>query len=75
VRLRSGDGDLKYVYQRGLVAFPTMAVVLASPGNWLESEASNADYRKVLHGLPPSGRDVGRSRVFDLLDKGKDKGG
>ena len=60
-----------------------MAVVLASPGNWLGSKESTVDYTKVLHGeqyltlhrpLPPSGTVVGRGRIVDLLDKGKDKG-
>ena len=41
------------------------------------------DYTKVLHGeqyltlhrpLPPAGKVVGRGRIVDLLDKGKDKG-
>jgi len=76
-------GDLKYVYEEGLVALPTMAVVLASPGNWLGSKESTVDYTKVLHGeqyltlhrpLPPAGTVVGRCRIADLLDKGKDKG-
>jgi acyl dehydratase len=76
-------GDLKFVYERGLVALPTMAVVLAYPGNWLESQESTADYSKVLHGeqmltlhrpLAPSGTVIGRTRNLDLLDKGKDKG-
>ena len=76
-------GDLKYVYERGLMALPTMAVVLASPGNWLESEASTADYSKVLHGeqylsvhrpIPAAGTVIGRTRIKELLDKGKDKG-
>ena len=67
----------------GLVALPTMAVVLAYPGNWLESEESTADYSKVLHGeqyltvhrpIPAAGTVIGRSRVKDLLDKGKEKG-
>jgi acyl dehydratase len=75
--------DLKFVYERGLVALPTMAVVLAYPGNWLESKESTADYSKVLHGeqyltlhhpLPPSGAVVGRTHVKSLLDKGKEKG-
>src|SRR6185503_11172948 len=75
--------DLKYVYEKGLAALPTMAVVLASPGNWLGSKESTVDYTKVLHGeqyltlhrpLPPSGTVVGRGRIVDLLDKGKDKG-
>ena len=65
-------GDLKFVYEKGLVALPTMAVVLAYPGNWLESKESTADYSKVLHGeqyltmhrpIPPSGTVVGRGRV------------
>lgn len=75
--------DLKFVYEKGLVALPTMAVVLAYPGNWLESPASTADYSKVLHGeqyltlhrpIPPSGTVVGVTRIKELLDKGKDKG-
>ena len=80
----AGDhGDLKFVYERGLVPLPTMAVVLAHPGNWLESKESTVDYRKVLHGeqylslhrpLAPSGTVIGRGRIVDLLDKGKEKG-
>jgi acyl dehydratase len=75
--------DLRFVYERGLLALPTMAVVLAYPGNWLESDASTADYSKVLHGeqyltlhrpIPPAGTVIGRSRIVDLLDKGKEKG-
>jgi len=79
----SEPDDLKYVYENGLAALPTMAVVLASPGNWLGSKESTVDYTKVLHGeqyltlhrpLPPSGTVVGRGRIADLLDKGKEKG-
>jgi acyl dehydratase len=75
--------DLKFVYEKGLAALPTMAVVLAYPGNWLESKESTADYSKVLHGeqyltvhrpIPPVGTVVGTTRVVDLLDKGKEKG-
>jgi acyl dehydratase len=79
----SDRDDLKYVYEQHLVALPTMAVVLASPGNWLGSKESTVDYTKVLHGeqylilhssLPPAGTVVGTGRIVDLLDKGKDKG-
>jgi acyl dehydratase len=75
--------DLRFVYENGLLALPTMAVVLAYPGNWLESPDSTADYRKLLHGeqyltlhrpIPPAGTVIGRTRVTDLLDKGKEKG-
>ncbi len=77
------EGELKYVYEQGLMALPTMAVVLAYPGNWLESKESTADYSKVLHGeqyltlhrpIPPAGTVIGRGRVKELLDKGKQKG-
>jgi len=80
----AGDADdLKFVYEEGLLALPTMAVVLASPGNWLGSKESTVDYTKVLHGeqyltlhrpLPAAGKVVGRGRIVDLLDKGRDKG-
>src|SRR5690349_23386944 len=75
--------DLRYVYEKGLVALPTMAVVLASPGNWLGSKESTVDYTKVLHGeqyltlhrpLPSSGTVIGRVRVANRLDKRKEKG-
>ncbi|HEY1245401.1 MAG TPA: MaoC/PaaZ C-terminal domain-containing protein [Hyphomicrobiaceae bacterium] len=75
--------DLRFVYEKGLLALPTMAVVLAYPGNWLESKESTADYSKVLHGeqyltlhrpIPPAGTVIGRGRIVDLLDKGKEKG-
>ena len=75
--------DFKFVYEKGLAALPTMAVVLASPGNWLGSKESTVDYTKVLHGeqyltlhrpLPAEGKVVGRGRIVELLDKGKDKG-
>jgi acyl dehydratase len=75
--------DLRFVYEKGLLALPTMAVVLAYPGNWLESGESTADYSQVLHGeqsltlhrpLPPAGTVVGRTRIVDLLDKGREKG-
>src|SRR5262245_6360236 len=75
--------DLRFVYEKGLEALPTMAVVLAYPGNWLESKESTADYSKVLHGeqyltlhrpLAPAATVVGRTRVTNVLDKGKDKG-
>jgi acyl dehydratase len=75
--------DLRFVYEKGLLALPTMAVVLAYPGNWLESGESTADYSKVLHGeqdltlhrpIPPAGTVLGRTRIVDLLDKGKERG-
>jgi acyl dehydratase len=76
-------GDLKFVYEKGLVALPTLPVVLAHPGNWLDTRESTVNYSMVLHGeqsltlhrpVPPAGTLIGRSRIVDLLDKGKEKG-
>jgi acyl dehydratase len=75
--------DLKFVYEDGLVALPTMAVVLGYPGFWLKDPATGVDWRQVLHGeqgltlhapLQPSGTVVGRSRITGLVDKGAGKG-
>jgi acyl dehydratase len=76
-------GDLRFVYEKGLLALPTMAVVLGHPGNWLNSKESTVDYGKVLHGeqsltlhrlLPPAGTVIGRTRIVGLIDKGREKG-
>ena len=75
--------QLAFVYEKGLRALPTMAVVLAYPGFWAKDAATGIDWVKVLHGeqsivlhrpLPASGTVVGRSRVTAIVDKGKDKG-
>jgi hypothetical protein len=59
--------DLPFVYERGLVALPTMATVIGSPGFWLMDPAVGLDWPRILHGeqgltihapLPASGRVV-----------------
>ena len=66
-----------------LVAVPTMAVVLATPGFWPKHPESGIDWVKVLHGeqnlvvhrpLPPSATVVSTNRVERIVDKGADKG-
>lgn len=75
--------ELKFVYERNLVALPTMAVMIAYPGFWLGNKETGVDAAKVLHGeqsltlhkpLPSSGTIIGRGRVTDILDKGSEKG-
>lgn len=75
--------DLRHTYEEGLVALPTMAVVLGYTGFWLKDSNVGADWRKVLHGeqsitlhkpIPSAGTVVGRTRITGLIDKGKDKG-
>ena len=75
--------QLGFVYEEGLKALPTMAVVLASPGFWLKDPATGVDWKKVLHGeqglrlhepLPAAGTVVGTTRIDEIVDKGAGKG-
>ena len=75
--------ELPFVYEDGLKALPTMAVVLGYPGFWLKDPTTGVDWRKILHGeqglvihkaLPASGTVIGRTRVTEIVDKGPGKG-
>jgi acyl dehydratase len=77
------DSQLQFVYESGLRALPSMAVVLGYPGFWIRDPATGVDWKKLLHGeqaitlfkpLPTAGTVIGRSRITGLFDKGKDKG-
>jgi len=76
-------GHLKYLYEAGLEVFPTMPVVMASPGFWLIDPATGVDWKKVVAAeqgitihrpLPAAGRLIGRMRVTEIYDKGAAKG-
>ncbi|HYM29804.1 MAG TPA: MaoC/PaaZ C-terminal domain-containing protein [Candidatus Cybelea sp.] len=75
--------QLKFVYEDGLKALPTMAVVLAGLGFWVKDPESGVDWKKVLHGeqglqvfkpLPPSGTVIGKAKITEIVDKGAGKG-
>lgn len=77
------EKQLRFVYEKDLAALPTMAVVLAYPGFWMGDPAVGVDWKKILHGeqgieifkpIPASGKLIGRSRITQIVDKGKDKG-
>jgi acyl dehydratase len=77
------QGQLQFVYEDGLRALPSMAVVLGYPGFWISDPGTGVDWKKVLHGeqditifkpLPAAGTVIGRTRVTGVFDKGKDKG-
>ena len=73
----------RFVFERGLMALPTMAVVLGYPGFWLGRPETGVDAARVLHGeqsitlhrpLPVEGVVVGRTRITGLIDRGAAKG-
>ena len=75
--------ELKFVYEDGLQALPTMAVVLATPGFWAKSPKYGLQWEKVLHGeqsielhgrVPVEGALRGVTSFDALYDKGDDKG-
>ncbi|GAC1341281.1 MAG: MaoC/PaaZ C-terminal domain-containing protein [Beijerinckiaceae bacterium] len=77
------EDQLRFVYEKDLRALPTMAVILAYPGFWLNDPRTGTDWKKILHGeqgiiwhapIPPAATVVGRTRVTGITDKGKDKG-
>src|SRR5512140_568985 len=71
--------QLQFVYERGLVALPTMASTLVEPWHPWHDPQSGIDPARVIHGeerlqltgtLPTSGSVRVRSRVTSLVDKG-----
>ena len=78
------DADqLRFVYEDGLLALPTMAIILGYPGPWHAHPDTGITRSHVVHGeqgfrilkpLPVEGDVLGKTRVTGVVDKGKDKG-
>jgi acyl dehydratase len=75
--------QLKYVYEEGLVALPTMTIILGYPGAWHVQAAVGITRSHVVHGeqgfmierpLPVEGTVVGTTEIEGVIDKGKDRG-
>src|SRR6218665_3232986 len=75
--------DLKYVYEAGLSALPTMAVTLSYPGFWARDPKYGITWQKLLHveqsvelhaKIPVSGRVRGEMLIDEIYDRGADKG-
>ena len=76
-------GQVGFVYERGLKAVPTMAVVLGETMDWVYDPGLGIEVNQSLHGeervilhrpLAPEARVVGRTRVTGLADKGAGRG-
>jgi acyl dehydratase len=76
-------GQLRFVYEQGLEALPTMAVVLGNPGFYLSDPATGVDWRRVVHGeqrlvlhspLPPAATVRSLTKIDSIVDKGEGRG-
>lgn len=78
------ERQLRFVYEEGLKAMPSMAVVLGHPGMWIKDPQYGLDWVKGVHGeqgftihkqpLPTAATVIGRTKVTAIVDKGKEKG-
>lgn len=77
------EADLPLVYEKNLVALPTMSAVLAQPGFWVDDPELGIDWVRLLHGeqrvtlhrpLPVAGALRGEFRVSAVVDKGPERG-
>jgi acyl dehydratase len=75
--------ELKYVYERDLVALPTLAVTLAAGAMALSDPKFGVNYRLLLHAeqslwmhkpLPAEGMVRSESTIDEIYDKGANKG-
>lgn len=75
--------ELKFVYEKDLVAVPSMAAVLGYPGNWLRNPETGVNYLKLVNAgnafeihnpIPTEGTLTARMRVDEIVDKGEGRG-
>ncbi len=75
--------QLRYTYEAGLEVFPTMPVVLGSPGMWFRAPGLGIDAARVVHAeqalnnhrpLRVGEAMTARNKVAGLVDKGAGRG-
>lgn len=75
--------ELRLVYEKNIVAIPSMAVTLSYPGFWYRDLEPGLDFVRTLHGsehfrihktLPVNGTLVAQPSIVAIYDKGKEKG-
>ena len=76
-------GELRYVFEKDLVAMPTLAVVLGLDISWFAVPKFNITFHMLLHAeqsltlhrpLPVEGTVVSRQRIEAAYDKGPERG-
>jgi acyl dehydratase len=74
--------ELPFLFERALIALPTMALVLGARGFWPMDEGTGLDWFNILHGdqrltllrpLKVADRLTGRTRITAIADKGAGK--
>jgi len=79
----AGAGDLDLVFERNLRAIPSLATVLAYPGNWYARPEIELDGQHTVHGserielfgeLPVAGHVSAVPRIVAIHDKGEGRG-
>lgn len=77
------EAQLRFVYEKNLLALPTMAGVLCYPALWLADPRLGVDAARLVHGeqamafhhpLPARGSVIGVNRVELVIDKGTGRG-
>lgn len=80
----AGHDELAYVFEKSLVVFPTIPVVLGRPDAWMTAPEIGVTRSKIVHGAQRlavrkrvvAGQAVtSTNRVTEVLDMGVDKGG
>jgi acyl dehydratase len=75
--------DLPFLLEDRLVALPTFAVTLGTPGLWIKAPEFGVDFAKLVHyeqaaefhaTLPAQGEIIAQARVAAVLDRGEGKG-
>lgn len=75
--------ELRYVYEKNLLALPSMVQVLGHPGFWAKEPDTGINWQRLVHAgqrftlhnnLPPTGKIVAQNRVSAVYDRGVDRG-
>lgn len=75
--------QLQFVYEKNLLAFPTMSSILCYPGFWMQDPATGIDWVRLVHGeqrsvwhkpLKTEAVLTGKTHISHVIDKGADKG-
>lgn len=75
--------ELRFTYEEGLCAVPSMVNILAHPGLWVQRPELGLGWQKLLHAeqrfdilrpLPPEGEVIAKYRVTGVVDSGAAKG-